>query len=220
MARNEEKHYGRLNRLYLSAEKKKYEEAHPARPKLDSLHTVEEIKKWLPSIKRDIDFYLKKSQVTCYSDQHIAECGEKIVKLEREFKAFVRKIKQLSPDATDPIPWTSRGYKRKFNDDPVDVRDKSEFEPIPCPILEQEKPKKNDPPVFFVNMDLMDKPLCFSTNLKENENLKPSVKPLQHECNPSSSESVELSSKEESSIAHASTRRIVNYEYSSDSDCS
>ncbi|KFM65886.1 hypothetical protein X975_18859, partial [Stegodyphus mimosarum] len=138
MARNEEKHFGRLNRLLLIKEKEEYEKAHPKRPRLEVLETAEEVQKWLPSIKEDIDFYLKKSQVTCYSDQQVEECRLKVVKLEKEFKAFVRKLKQLTPGTLHSIPWTNRPYKRKKTD-VVDDTPNKEFAPIPTPILEGEK---------------------------------------------------------------------------------
>lgn len=52
-------------------------------------------------------------QVTCYSEAHVEDCREKVNKLEKEFKAFVRKIKQLTNCPGEAIPWTSRPYKRK-----------------------------------------------------------------------------------------------------------
>ncbi|KAL3867817.1 hypothetical protein ACJMK2_040664 [Sinanodonta woodiana] len=114
MARNEEKQFGRLNRLYLEKEKQEYLKKHPQRPKLNSLNSADEIKKWLPSIKTDIDFCLKQSQVACYPDTKIKEYSQKIESLSREYKAFLRKHKQLDPSG-DVVPWTERAYSNKRN---------------------------------------------------------------------------------------------------------
>ncbi|KAI0242447.1 hypothetical protein LSAT2_013348 [Lamellibrachia satsuma] len=59
MARNEEKQYGRLNRLHLQQQREEQLKKKPPRPRLHTLNTVSDVKKWLPSITRDIDFSLK-----------------------------------------------------------------------------------------------------------------------------------------------------------------
>ncbi|KAK3592043.1 hypothetical protein CHS0354_019298 [Potamilus streckersoni] len=112
MARNEEKQFGRLNRLYLEKEKQEFLKKHPPRPKLISLNSAEEIKKWLPSIKTDIDFCLKQSQVVCYPNTKIEEFSLRIESLSREYKFFLRKLKQLDP-SVDIVPWTERAYSSK-----------------------------------------------------------------------------------------------------------
>ncbi|XP_035230703.1 uncharacterized protein LOC118202642 [Stegodyphus dumicola] len=103
----------------------------------------------------------KTAFVTCYSDQHVEECRLKIVKLEKEFKAFVRKLKQLTPGTLHSIPWTNRPYKRK-KADVVNATPNKEFVPIPTPILEGEKPKEQQ--FHIQNLPSMDKPLYFVTN--------------------------------------------------------
>ncbi|XP_033738386.1 uncharacterized protein LOC117325960 isoform X2 [Pecten maximus] len=112
MARNEEKQLGRLNRLLLKQDKEEQEKKNPKRPRLDDLNSSEDIKKWIPSIKRDIDFCLKQSQVPCYPDSKIQECNSRIDSLRRQYWAFIRKLRHLDP-STGSIPWTDRHYTPK-----------------------------------------------------------------------------------------------------------
>ncbi|KAG8197936.1 hypothetical protein JTE90_020313 [Oedothorax gibbosus] len=163
MARNSEKQYGRLNRLLLSKDKEEYEKKHPKRPNLHTLNTVEEIQKWLPGIKDDMNFYLMKSRVICYSDEHIEECKQKVVQLEKEYKAFVRKISQLTPGTLEAVPWTNRAYKRKHLDSGDQPSEKKEFKPILTPILDQE-PKIQEKVSIPVSLPLMNEPLTFTCN--------------------------------------------------------
>lgn len=119
MARNEEKNLARLNRLILQNQKDENLKKNPPRPRLDTLETVEDIKKWLPSIKRDIDFNLKQSQVPCYPERKIQEFRSNVDHLQGLYKAFVRKLKGLDPQLTS-IPWNDRVYeskKRHYTDD-------------------------------------------------------------------------------------------------------
>ncbi|XP_054710946.1 uncharacterized protein LOC129220539 [Uloborus diversus] len=171
MARNHEKHYGRLNRLFLLKEKEEFEKANPTRPKLDLLNTPEEIQKWIPSIKKDIDFYLKKSKVTCYSDQQIEDCNLKIVQLEKEFKAFIRKIKKLTPGVLDVIPWTSRPYKRKKLDCLEEAEPQKEFTPIATPLLNETK--ETEKRLEILDSPSMNEPLTFNQPGAPNSNSKP-----------------------------------------------
>ncbi|XP_059149471.1 uncharacterized protein LOC131936473 [Physella acuta] len=112
MARNEEKQLARLNRFYLSKQKEEEFKKRPPRPKLESLSTVYEIKKWLPSVMRDIEFYVKQMEVACYPDRQIKEFETRIDHLRGEYKAFVRKIRQLEPDLS-ATPWSDRPYAAK-----------------------------------------------------------------------------------------------------------
>ncbi|XP_060078199.1 uncharacterized protein LOC132557695 [Ylistrum balloti] len=112
MARNEEKQLGRLNRLLLKQDKEEQEKKNPKRPRLEDLNSSDAIKKWIPSIKRDIDFCLKQSQVPCYPESKIQECNKKIDYLRHQYWAFVRKLRQLDP-STGSIPWTDRHYAPK-----------------------------------------------------------------------------------------------------------
>ena len=54
------------------------------------LNTVDEIKRWLPSIKRDMAINLSQSQVTCYTDGKVEEYRNRVDQLHREYIAFVR----------------------------------------------------------------------------------------------------------------------------------
>lgn len=85
------------------------------RPRLSTLKTAEEISYWLPSIKKELDFFLKQMEVPCYTDQKIGECRKHIHYLEMEYRAFVRKLKQSSSELKS-IPWTARPYERKIKD--------------------------------------------------------------------------------------------------------
>ena len=114
MARNYEKNFSRLNRYHLAKneDKKKRDNS---RPYLRSLSTVEEVKKWIPSIKKEIDYCLR--QIECatrrnYSEQQVEEFEKRIKTLEREHGSFVRKVFQLDPD-TKGIPWQGREYNPK-----------------------------------------------------------------------------------------------------------
>lgn len=111
MARNEEKQLGRLNRLLLKHQKDEQEKKNPKRPRLDVINSADDIKQWLPNIKKDIDFCLKQSQVPCYPESKIKEFNQKIDHLQGEYKAFVRKLRKLDPNIKE-TPWTERSYKK------------------------------------------------------------------------------------------------------------
>ncbi|GFR04987.1 uncharacterized protein TNCT_108001 [Trichonephila clavata] len=113
MSKNKEIKHGLLNRLVKQKEDKEKEIKNPKRPPLEKLKTPEEIQKWIPSIKEDLEFYLYKAQVVHYSEDHIKLCRQKIQHLEGLYKAFIRKLTELTPEKLDAIPWTNRAYKRK-----------------------------------------------------------------------------------------------------------
>ncbi|XP_063440987.1 uncharacterized protein LOC134721728 isoform X2 [Mytilus trossulus] len=85
---------------------------------MDEINTAEDIRYWIPSIKDDIDFCLKQSQVPCYPEAKIKEFNLKIDHLQRQYKAFVWKLRKLDPGVKQ-IPWIERGYttgqKRKLD---------------------------------------------------------------------------------------------------------
>uniref|UniRef100_A0A0B6Z9G4 Uncharacterized protein n=1 Tax=Arion vulgaris TaxID=1028688 RepID=A0A0B6Z9G4_9EUPU len=114
MARNEEKQLARLNRLYLQQQKEEELKKRPPRPRLETLNSVNDVKKWLPSIMRDIDFYVKQMEVTCYPKRQIEEFECRIDRLRGEYKAFIRKLRQLDPDLKT-TPWSDRPYMGKRN---------------------------------------------------------------------------------------------------------
>ncbi|KAK3089258.1 hypothetical protein FSP39_002146 [Pinctada imbricata] len=110
MARNEEKQLGRLNRLHLKKIHDDYEKKNPRRPKLETLSSTDDIRQWIPSIKKDIDFCLKQLQVPCYPERKIAEINVRITHLQGEYKAFVRKLREIDPKIKE-IPWQDRPYQ-------------------------------------------------------------------------------------------------------------
>lgn len=206
MARNEEKQWGKLNRLYLEKQKEEYAKAHPKRPRLEHLNTVPEIKAWLPDIKREIDVCLKQAQVPCYSDQKVEEYLDRVEKLKGCYKAFCGKLRRLDT-SFDDIPWTERGYKRPLSDTveevPLETNEpgKVPFRRIPLPLLDLEtKHAPLDSAQPLPELPLQDQPLqfsqkavsdvCSSKNTLQHKNLRPrSPNPLGLEYSSSSSAS-------------------------------
>ncbi|KAF3691137.1 hypothetical protein EXN66_Car006812 [Channa argus] len=115
MARNEEKQQGRLNRLWLQKEREegRLKDVHERRPKLATLNSISSVKKWIPSIKNEIEYYLQQSQLSHYPERKIAEFKLHIEALEKEYKRFISKLRALDPPCKHK-PWTPRAYcKRK-----------------------------------------------------------------------------------------------------------
>ncbi|KAM9385288.1 uncharacterized protein KZ484_006852 [Pholidichthys leucotaenia] len=131
MARNEEKQQGRLNRLWLHKEREegRLKDAVERRPKLSTLNTASSVKKWIPSIKNEIEYYLQQSQLSHYPERKIAEFQLHIEALEKEYKSFITKLRVLDP-SNKHKPWTPRAYcKRRADkrDSPTIVKN-----PRPC----------------------------------------------------------------------------------------
>lgn len=117
MARNEEKQQGRLNRLWLQKEREggRIKDSREKRPKLCVLNTAASVKKWIPSIKKEIEYYLQQSQLTHYPERKIAEFQHKIDALEKEYKSFITKLRVLDPSCKHH-PWTPRAYCKRRMD--------------------------------------------------------------------------------------------------------
>ncbi|KAG8003532.1 hypothetical protein GBF38_018704 [Nibea albiflora] len=131
MARNEEKQQGRLNRLWLEKEREegRLKDVHERRPKLSTLNAASSVKKWIPSIKNEIEYYLQQSQLSHYPERKIAEFQLHIEALEREYKSFISKLRVLDP-ACKHKPWTPRAYSKRradTRDSPVNAKN-----PRPC----------------------------------------------------------------------------------------
>ncbi|XP_076578474.1 uncharacterized protein LOC143314975 isoform X2 [Chaetodon auriga] len=131
MARNEEKQQGTLNRLWLQKEREegRLKDVHERRPKLSTLNTASSVKKWIPSIKNEIEYYLQQSQLSHYPERKIAEFQLHIEALEKEYKSFISKLRALDPSCKHK-PWTPRAYcKRRADtqDSPIDAKN-----PRPC----------------------------------------------------------------------------------------
>ncbi len=60
-------------------------------------------------------FCFQQTKVTCYPERKIHEFESEIDHLQKEYKTFVRKLRELDPTC-EAIPWTDRPYahhKRK-----------------------------------------------------------------------------------------------------------
>ncbi|XP_041791872.1 uncharacterized protein si:dkey-86e18.1 [Chelmon rostratus] len=117
MARNEEKQQGKLNRLWLQKEREegRLKDVHDRRPKLSALNTASSVKKWIPSIKKEIEYYLQQSQLSHYPERKIAEFQLRIEALEKEYKSFISKLRVLDPTCKHK-PWTPRAYCKRRAD--------------------------------------------------------------------------------------------------------
>ncbi|XP_020354834.1 uncharacterized protein si:dkey-86e18.1 isoform X4 [Oncorhynchus kisutch] len=117
MARNEEKQLGKLNRLWLQKERDegRIKDVHEPRPKLSTLNSASSIKKWIPSIKNEIEYYLQQSQLSHYPERKIAEFQLSIQGLEKEYKRFICKLQALDPTCKHQ-PWSPRAYTKRSSD--------------------------------------------------------------------------------------------------------
>ncbi|XP_076462380.1 uncharacterized protein LOC143294788 [Babylonia areolata] len=191
MARNEEKQLARLNRYYLEIQKQEELKKRPPRPRLDTLNTPRDLRKWLPTITRDIEFYVKQMEVTCYTDRKIEEFQDRIRQLRGEYRAYLQKLRVLEPEL-NAASWADRPYtnrKRCATSDTMqedrdvsrepkatpttsqgsDGRPLTQCVPIPTPVL-QHMPstplhpftlQSPAPVVWNVNPDTEDLPLQF-----------------------------------------------------------
>ncbi|KAF7645589.1 hypothetical protein LDENG_00201510 [Lucifuga dentata] len=136
MARNEEKQQGKLNRLWLQKEREegRLKDVHERRPKLSALNSTASVKKWIPGIKREIEYYLQQSQLTHYPERKIAEFQLRIEALEKEYKSFITKLRVLDPSCKHK-PWTPRAYCKRRTD-AQDSSSTGQFMPVkkslPC----------------------------------------------------------------------------------------
>ncbi|XP_067274629.1 uncharacterized protein si:dkey-86e18.1 [Pseudorasbora parva] len=114
MARNEEKQFGRLNRLWLQKEREegRIKDVNVSRPKLATLNSVAAVKKWMPSIKKEIEYYLQQSQLSHYPERKIDEFRLHIEELEREYKHYLKKLRSLDPTCKHK-PWEPRAYTKR-----------------------------------------------------------------------------------------------------------
>ncbi|KAK2883608.1 hypothetical protein QQF64_016738 [Cirrhinus molitorella] len=114
MARNEEKQLGKLNRLWLQKEREegRIKDVHVSRPKLATLNSVAAVKKWIPSIKKEIEYYLQQSQLSHYPERKIDEFRQHIEDLESEYKRYIKKLRSLDPTCKHK-PWEPRAYAKR-----------------------------------------------------------------------------------------------------------
>ncbi|XP_061593033.1 uncharacterized protein si:dkey-86e18.1 [Cololabis saira] len=120
MARNEEKQQGRLNRLWLQKERDegRLKDVRERRPRLSTLNSASSVKKWIPSIKNEIEYYLQQSQLSHYPERKIAEFQLLIENLEKEYKSFLAKLRSLDPSCKHK-PWTPRAYCKRRADEQI-----------------------------------------------------------------------------------------------------
>ena len=118
MARNCEKHFVGLNRVFLEEQWKREEEL--KRPPLYKLQTAEEVRKWIPSISKEIDYCLRQlsgARGHDYQESKKKEFEQRVQDLEKERKRFIQKVYQLDPTQKDKgVPWQPKSYvsKRKL----------------------------------------------------------------------------------------------------------
>ncbi|XP_056133682.1 uncharacterized protein si:dkey-86e18.1 isoform X2 [Lampris incognitus] len=98
-----------------AAEKGRLKDVHERRPKLSTLNSTSSVKKWIPSIKSEIEYYLQQSQLSHYPERKIVEFQMCIEALEKEYKRFITKLRVLDPSCKDK-PWTPRAYVKRRAD--------------------------------------------------------------------------------------------------------
>ncbi|KAM4641580.1 uncharacterized protein O3C94_015919 isoform 2-T2 [Discoglossus pictus] len=77
-----------------------------------ALHNAADVKKWIPSIKNEIEYCLEQSQLVHYSERKIQEFQERIETLKKEYQSYLWKLRRLDPSYKEH-PWKLRGYTRK-----------------------------------------------------------------------------------------------------------
>ncbi|XP_072245951.1 uncharacterized protein [Leuresthes tenuis] len=80
-----------------------------------TLNSASSVKKWIPSIKNEIEYYLQQSQLSHYPERKIAEFQSHIEALEKEYKRFMAKLRVLDPSCKYK-PWTPRAYCKRRAD--------------------------------------------------------------------------------------------------------
>ena len=144
MARNSEKNYSRLNRYVLAKEREtkpvKSGSFKNSRPPLKALKSVEEVKRWMPNITKEIDYCL--SQIECsvrrnYSDKMVEEFEERVENLQKEYKSFISRVYQLDP-STKGVPWKAREYVPRRSQGPRAL-DCAVSPPLVSALLEKKK---------------------------------------------------------------------------------
>ncbi|TTF11758.1 Ankyrin-2 [Bagarius yarrelli] len=80
-----------------------------------TLNSVAAVKKWIPSIKNEIEYYLQQSQLSHYPERKITEFQQQIEQLEKEYKAYINKLHYLDPSCKHR-PWSPRAYTKRRSD--------------------------------------------------------------------------------------------------------
>ncbi|XP_039590916.1 uncharacterized protein si:dkey-86e18.1 isoform X2 [Polypterus senegalus] len=82
-----------------------------------TLNSAAAVKKWIPSIKNEMDYCLQQSQLPHYPERKIAEFQERIERLRAEYQNYLRKLRALDP-VNKEHPWKPRGYSKKRASEP------------------------------------------------------------------------------------------------------
>nr|XP_047136572.1 uncharacterized protein LOC124813487 [Hydra vulgaris] len=138
MSRNSEKHFVGLNRIFLN-EQWTIEKS-LKRPALNQLVTADEVRKWIPSIKRDLEYYIQQlsgARKHKYTDSKLNEFEKKVSWLEKEHQRFVKKVFELDPNQHG-IPWEPKSYSAKRKIDENSQTDAKKKKPIVLNILKKE----------------------------------------------------------------------------------
>lgn len=143
MARNYEKRYTGLNR-FLEAKQQEGSQSKAPRPPLHKLKTAEEAKKWIPSIRKEIEYCLQQIsgvESRNYPEHKLKEFQERVEQLEREHQRFVEKVHALDPHTRGSIPWQPRAYSRKrmSHDSHVTQKGPPRTKRLCSPLVQQEK---------------------------------------------------------------------------------
>lgn len=129
MARNCEKHFVGLNRVYLNKQWEKEKEL--KRPHLDTLTTAADVRKWIPNIKEELDYYLRQlsgARKHEYPPAKLNEFEKKVKHLELTHKMFVKKVLELDKSQVG-IPWELKGYVKRKSSTSEKLDEKPEKEP-------------------------------------------------------------------------------------------
>lgn len=215
MARNCEKKLIGLNRLWLEKQQKDELEKNPKRPNLRSLNTASEVKKWIPGIKREIDYCLDQisgARQHRYPDTKIKEFETKVEELEKEYKRFVNKVYKLDPSTTG-VPWQPRGYisKRKAMASPAN---EATFKKICTPILDKEHQLDDRVENDATTSTRGDK--ADEQSIELTQRIRARDLAVTSKRNKDNSESTELPEKQD--IVDVQHKSILGLDYSSSSD--
>eukprot|EP00026_Physarum_polycephalum_P005818 Phypoly_transcript_05857.p2 GENE.Phypoly_transcript_05857~~Phypoly_transcript_05857.p2 ORF type:complete len:250 (-),score=57.99 Phypoly_transcript_05857:91-840(-) len=116
MARNEEKARTQLNRLHASKQEKLHEDKYHI-PPLATLETAQQVKRYIPRIRREISYCLRQISKKRFRDYKIEEFKERLDKLKNQYRSFNKKAIKLDPNMV-ALPGKKHAYvpKRKVEE--------------------------------------------------------------------------------------------------------
>ncbi|CAF0963014.1 unnamed protein product, partial [Didymodactylos carnosus] len=144
------------------------------------LNSVSEIRRWLPSIVRDIDINLAQTIVPCYTDEKVSQIYDKVSKLEYEHKCYKRKLAQLelkekyetendklfSLDISHRVANVTQAqpYKKKTIVAANSSLDEFLTKPFELPLLAKEEYRPTEKKMF-IDIGVNDEPLDSTNNV-------------------------------------------------------